>query len=414
MFKLTKLNNGLKILSQKVNNCSTVTLGYVVKCGSYNEDESNLGIAHFTEHMLFKGTYNRSKEDINYDIESVGGVLNAYTSFDHTKYWCTIPSMHIETGIDVLSDLIWNNTIPKNEFDKERNVILEELKMYNDDAMSRLSDLCFKTIFRDYTNRQLVGGTLDSVKGITREQMINFIDKYYTSNNIILIATGDVEHSNLCNLVKKYIVDIESSSYDTKPASFEGFKEDIERNVEVLDNTITQSHLKWALHTIEGKINDKQMAISEIIATILGGNSSSRLYNIIREQRGLAYTVTVDNDVVYDFSGLYGYVGLDKENINDVKNIVINELNKFKKNKVSDKDLKAAKEYLKGSLLISLESTRGKNSFLCSSVVYGFNFDYNSYINVIDSITSEDIYEFAKKYIDTDKIFFISLISKDN
>jgi predicted Zn-dependent peptidase len=409
--EVSKINNGLTIITDKDNSANTATIGYVIACGSHDEAEDEMGIAHFTEHMLFKGTTNRNAQEISKDIEAIGGILNAETSYEHTKYHCTVPSSEWEIACDVLSDMIWNNLIPKDEFNSEKQVILEELKMYYDKPRSRAMQLLSINMHFNYKNRQYIGGTIETVKKINREQMINFIDKFYVPSNMVVIATGDIEHDKLVNFFKNYCLDIEIKDElnDYKKSEFNPPKLNGDQLVE--EKNTMQSHLCWGLFGAQP--NTQECVIGDVIVTLLGGNTCSRLYQIIREQKGLAYTITMDNEEFSDISIIKGYVGLNKENINDVKNIIKKEMFKLKDELVTDEELERAKSYIEGNLKIGLETPSAQNGFLTQAIIINSDIDIDNYFNKIKSVTKEDIMDFARKYFNKDNITFSQVISKD-
>jgi len=409
MINRTKLHNGLEIITQHDPNAKTLTLSFTVKTGSYNEDDTNYGIAHFTEHMLFKGTTSLSAQQISEAIEGIGGILNAETSFEYTRYYCTIPAEEWEKGLYVLYDMIVFNTIPEEEFDRERQVVLEELKMYDDDPGSKIMDLLFKQMHPSYKNRQLVGGTIESVSKITRQQMLNFLEKNYNFDNIVVIATGNIDHQKLVDKLTIYTENIEFKISNKEKTVFKpdklGQKDLVEKRRE-----ISQSHLCWGI--FGPKVTDDDFIVGEIIATLLGGNSSSRLYQIIREQKGLAYTVCMDIDSTTDVGMFTGYVGLDGNNIKAVKKVVVDELNKLKTVPVTEGELTRTKAYIKGTTLIGQETTNGKTSYINDAILTGAEIDIEGYLESVDKVTVEDIKNFAETYFRDDNICFVQIVPK--
>lgn len=411
MLNRSTLDNGLTIITQKDDNAKTATISYLVKSGSYNETEETLGIAHFTEHMLFKGTTSLTSKDINYAIEGIGGILNALTSFEYTKYHCTVPSEYWKTGIEILSDMVWNNTIPEKEFVLEKQVVLEELKMYKDVADIRAIDLLFTNLHRNYKLRQTVGGEISTVKAITREQMLEYIDKYYVPNNITIVGTGNINHEDIVEFAKNYI-DYDINNNDN--IELEKFKPDEikpEENEIIEEKEIEQSHLCWGMFVPEPASDE--YAVMDIIATLLGGNASSRLYQIVREEKGLAYSVNAWLEELRDNSILMGYVGLDKQNIDLVKNIIFEQINKIKTELIDNEELERVKSYIKGTTLISLETTSSKNSYICSATAVNVEPNIEDYFEKLNKITSEEVMQIANKYLKENNICFSQIISKN-
>ena len=410
MLQKTVLDNGLIIITERDDNIKTVTISCTIKCGSYNENADNRGIAHFTEHMLFKGTINRTAKQISEDIEGIGGILNAETSFEHTKYHVTVLSECWEKGIEVLSDLVWNNLIPEEEFKKEKQVILEELKMYDDNPGAKIFDLLFKRMFPNYPNRQFVGGTIESVSQISRDQMINFIDTFYVPSNIIIVAAGNIDHDKLVDFIQSYSsnIDFKTGNLSTEKTEFNPSSligPDLSEKKE-----IQQSHLSWGL--FGPKPSDDDYAVGEIMACILGGNSSSRLYQIIREEKGLAYTIRMDAQGVSDIGFLSGYVGLDGNSIDAVKKIIFSELDKVKNEDISDEELERAKAYVKGTTMIYFERTSSRNSYVVNCLITLTDPNIEHFINKIEKVTIKDLREFANKYFQEDNICFVEITPK--
>lgn len=409
MLQKTTLDNGLVIVTNHNDYNKTTTISYTVRCGSYNEEDNNRGIAHFTEHMLFKGTTNRTSQQINEEIEGIGGILNAETSFEHTKYHVTVLSEYWEKGIEVLSDMIWNNLIPEDEFKKEKQVILEELKMYDDNPGAKIWDLLFKRMFLNYPNRQSVGGTIQSVSAITREQMIEFIDKFYVPSNMILVATGNIDHNKLVDFAKEFSSGVELKAL--KKSQIKPFKMTKLKGPDLAEKKeIAQSHLAWGLYG--PKPSDDDFATSEVVACILGGNASSRLYQIIREERGLAYTVRMDSEGLSDVGLLSGYVGLDGNSINSVKEVIIAEINKIKQEPVSENELERAKAYIKGTTMIAFEKTSSQNSYIVNTLIANGKPEIDDYIKSIENVTANDIQKFTAKYLKEDNICFVQITPK--
>lgn len=408
MLNKTKLDNGLEIITYNDVNAKTVTLSFTIKCGSYDEDESNYGIAHFVEHMLFKGTSNMTSQEISQAIEGIGGILNAETTFEYTRYYCKVPAEVWHKGIQVLLDMILFNTIPEEEFNNEKQVVLEELKMYNDAPNSKIFDLLFKQLHPSYGNRHNIGGTIESVSKITREQMLAFIEKYYNYDNIVFIATGNIDHNKLVNVLQEYTDNIDLDSTNNQKQKF--IPDKLGQEDLINQQEISQSHLCWG--GFGPAPTDSDYITAEVAVTLLGGNSSSRLYQIIREQRGLAYTVSTDIELLSDASIITGYVGLDGTNIDSVKESIKTELNKLKNELVDNEELIRTKMFLQGTTLISQETTSGKTQFINCAVLNNLNIDVDEYLKDINSVTSEMILEFANKYFRDDNICFAQIIPK--
>lgn len=408
--KKSILNNGLTIITKEDKNSKICTLGYVIKSGSYEENENERGIAHLIEHMLFKGTLNRNYKEINKEIESIGGYLNAETNYEYTKYHCTIPYDKWEIGMDVLSDMIFNHTIPEEELIKERKVVQEELKMYNDDPSSFINFKLVEKMFKNYPNRQLIGGTIESVGNITRENILDFINRNYYPENMIFIATGNVEHDKIVNFIHNYIdkLHIEFNSYQKEENEF--VKYDLNNEVfKFKRQEIEQIHLSFGL--FGPSYNHEDMYPLNLLITILGGNCSSILYDIIREQKGLAYTIFLDIEALKDVSIICGYAGLNAEN-NDTIHEILKQFKNIKQN-INEELLESAKSYLIGMQYLRLEKTSGINSFLTEQLIHDNYDSEETIINKIKSVTMDDIFRVIDKYLNEKNICFMQLNKKE-
>lgn len=404
------LENGLNIVIEKDKHSKIATFCYLVKCGSFNETDTNRGIAHFTEHMLFKGTTNRDFSKINKDIEKIGGMLNAETSYDYTRFYSIVPSYQWEIGLEVISDIIWNNTIPEEEFEKEKNVIIEELIMYDDSPQDKALENFNIIINENYENRKRIGGTPESVSNISRDDMIWFIDKYYTPNNMTLVITGNVDKKQILNFLKEYLnLEISLSKIDNiEEIDILNVKsKEITHEVE----NINQSHVVFG--TVGPKPSSKEYLTLEIISNYLGGNSSSKLYHRIREIEGFAYTVYTMTEELFDSSQFIGYIGTNKNNIEKCKEILFEELYDICENGISKKDLINSVNSIKGNALLSLEKCSSKNSYLCGCISHGCDYNLEDYFNELENVTTDDVKHIANKYLNKDRISFSYVIPKD-
>lgn len=405
LLKRTILKNGLTIVSEENETAKVCTLAYLIKSGSFNESEDETGIAHLVEHLLFKGTINRTYKQVNNDIEGIGGILNAETNFQYTKYYCTVPFDKWNIGLDVLSDIIFNHTIPEDEFIKEKKVVQEELKMYNDDPQSYVYDQLIKNMFINYPNRQSIGGTVQDIEKITRNDVLDFINRNYFPENMIIIATGNIQHEKVVSFIEEYInkLNINFTAYQSNYKQFTD-KGNIEKLKTYTRDNVEQTHIAFGLF---GPSHNSEDSIPvELLSTILGGNSSSVLFDTIREQKGLAYTICLDTEDLNDVSLILGYAGLNRNSdvITEILNILENtDLY------LTEEKLSSAKAYLIGMLYLSVEKTSGINNFLANQLLYNDSDTIDILCNKINDVTLEDIQRVAKKYFIKDNIYFSKL-----
>ena len=404
----TKLDNGLNIVIENITDAKTVTIKYVVAAGSLDETGSyngknNFGSAHFCEHLLFKGTKTRTFDDINNDIAKIGGVTNAYTSFSETAFFISSPTDVWKENLNILSDLFWNSTFPEEEFEKEKNVIIEELKMYNDDASDKVQEQLTVLMHPEDENRQHVAGTIPSVKALTLEQVKQFYKQFYVPNNVLLVISGNVPMNECIAEIISIVQDKESKFLPSRINEYNNMVLD-NKMIRTQKNDTEQAHFAFALVGVPPY--DHQLGIMEIIASLLGGGFTSRLYNIIREQKGLAYTVHVSTGTLRDSGFIEGYIGLDASNIKEVHSIIAKELNRLKRELVPDDELQTIKSLYKGKTLLAFETVSSRTLLHESNFINNTNYTLDDIIQQIEEVTPEDIQRFAKKYFIRNNICF--------
>jgi zinc protease len=395
-----KIVNGIQVKTELNKNDKLVSVCYKVNVGSHNETEDILGIAHLVEHLVFKGTDKHNSEEINQYIESLGGYVNAFTSFEETQFYCTLPSEFWKEAIDFINDLVFFNTIPEEEFELEKGVVLNELRMYSDDPVSVCQDNLFKIIFHEDITKQLVGGTVDTVSKITREDVINFIDENYINKNIDIIITGNIEgtEEDLYSYIEEVTPETDSD-LRKKDKSYDFNMEDQEIEVEKSD--ISQSILCWAL--IGPSYKSEDYIPFYLAVNALGGNASSVLYTNVREKLGLVYTINFRMEEFTEYTIANGHTSLQKENIEKVMDIIEKETKNLK---IDEKTLESNKNFLIGDLLMGLEKTIDRNCFIA-----GFDCEYEEMIEKIKKVTIQDMERVITKYFNSD-IYYSLVVAK--
>lgn len=372
----------MKVYDNK--NDKLVTVAFNFHSGSYNETKETLGIAHLVEHLVFRGTKNRSSEEINEYIESLGGYLNAYTSYENTKFYCTVPSNYIKEAIDLLIDICFNNTIPEDEFELEKDIVINELKMYEDNPANVCQENLYKLMFNNAFNRQVVGGTPKSVSKITRQDVLKYIKQNFTKDNVEIIITGNVEID--LSYLKGFKVSIKKDNYEF----------DIQNTlIKASKEGIQQSQISWGI--VGPKLEDKDSIALELINIYLGGNASSILYKEIRERRGFVYEIITGIDWFTNYSVLIGYASLNETNIKKTMKIIIDEYKNIKLD-----NLEACKNYLIGEIYRKTETTSGRNDFYTNN-----NITIEDKINKIKNTTINDIQRVIDKYFKQAVVFSI-------
>lgn len=303
-YRKTTLANGIRVISEEIPSVKSVSIGVWVNTGSKNETEKNNGITHFIEHMVFKGTKNKSIREIAQSIESVGGFMNAFTTKEHTCFYARVLDEYVENAVDVLSDLVQNPIFPAKEIEKEKTVVIEEIKSTEDDPDDQVHEYFEKHLFGEHSLGMPIIGTVENVSSFTRNDLIQFIEDYYTTNNIIVTAAGNIKHEQLLKLVEKYFRKKLSTAVKQETEKFSKQKKVFKE----YPKPIQQAHI--CTGTVAFSVHSKLRYPALVMNTILGDGMSSRLFQQIREKRGLAYSVysflTLMNE-----TGVFGvYIGL--------------------------------------------------------------------------------------------------------
>ena len=385
-----KLDNGIPVLIDNIESINTVSLGIFVNTGSRNEYPEESGVSHYIEHMMFKGTETRTAKEISEIIDNEGGMINAYTSRDLTVYYIQMLSNKIGTGIDVLSDMFMNSTFSEENLEKERNVIIEEIRMYDDIPEEIIHDENVKYAVTGVQSNSVLG-TIESLKGITRERFLKYFNEQYVASNLVISVAGKVDVDEIYNLLNKGLGKFRGSS----------FRRDIDTSFtinggeNIIKKDTNQVHL--CFNTRGNGVKDDMKYPGAIISSVLGGNMSSRLFQKIREERGLAYSVYSYGTAFLE-GGLFTiYAGTTKESYKEVLEIIKNEFNDIRENGISESELQKSKNQFLSMLTFSLESSKGKMSRMANSyLLYDKVIDIDEIIEKIEKITLEDIKKTAE------------------
>lgn len=362
MIKKTILNNGLRVIIEHIPTVRSVAIGIWVKTGSRFETPDFNGISHFIEHMLFKGTGKRNAQDIAEAFDSIGGNVNAFTSKEYTCYYAKVLDEHLDVGIDVLSDMFFNSAYDQNELQRERKVVIEEIKMYEDTPDDQIHDLLARAAFEDNSLGYSILGTEEALNRIDKNTILAYLGKMYNINNTVITVAGNVS-KDLEQKIEEKFGGFNNFSEATEVVSAKFFPRTI-----VKAKQTEQAHLALALPGLS--VADPNIYSLILLNNIIGGSMSSRLFQEIRENRGLAYSVYSYHSSFLD-TGMYSiYAGTAPNQVDEVIEIIQNILLDVQENGITEKEITKAKEQLKGSFMLSLESTNsrmnrlGKNELL--------------------------------------------------
>ena len=401
MYKKTTLKNGLRIITVPMKNTQAVTVLVLVGTGSKYETEEINGISHFLEHMFFKGTKKRpNKLAIAETLDRVGGIYNAFTGKEYTGYFAKVDFRHFDLALDWVSDIFLNSKIPKEEIEKERGVIIEEINMYLDTPMAYIGDLWEKLLYGNQPAGWLTLGRKETVKKLKRQQFLDYLKKHYTAPNTIVCVAGNIDRKSAENKIKRYFKNIRAVlpkpklkvvEKQTQPGCLVYFKE------------TDQTHLCLGVRGYD-LFSPKKYA-QAVLATILGGSMSSRLFLSIREERGLAYYIKTSTETYTDTGYLVTSAGLRNQKVGEAISLILEEYKQIREKGVSQKELQKAKDYLKGTLSLSLESSDAQASFYTSQeLLAGKILTPEQECQNIDQVSRDDIIRVAREIFKPEKL----------
>jgi len=391
----TKLQNGLTIASENIGSVKSITIGIWVKTGSRHEPEEQAGITHFLEHMLFKGTKNRTAYDIAMSMESVGGYLNAFTSTEYTCYYARCLDTKLGRAMDVLTDMVRHSQFPEEELEKEKKVVLEELKMYKDSPDDVIFEEFGGQVFDKHPIGRPVIGYEETISSFQRKNLFDYIENRYKPDNLLIAVAGNVDHQQVVKMAEEKL-DIDSNGKTETPGQP---LTSYEPTSKVITKPIEQTHMIIGRRGLDYDHEDKYLLL--LANTVLGGGMSSRLHQNIREQYGYCYSIGSFNQTYTD-SGLFGvYIGTDKGYVEHVRRLIFEEFERLQSEEIPEKELQEAKANLKGKLLLSMESTSNRMNRIAKSEIY-----FNRYITLdelvqkIDEVTAEDVRSFSESFFE--------------
>jgi len=359
MFRKTILKNGLRIITVPQKNIQAVTVLVLVGTGSKYERKEDSGISHFLEHMFFKGTRKRpSTMAIAEPLDKVGGIYNAFTGEEYTGYFAKVDSSHWEMALDWASDIYFNSLLPEKEIQKEKGVIIEEINMYQDHPMSYIGILWSKLLYGDQPAGWPVLGTKESVSKISRQELISYMKNQYVAQNTIVCLAGKIDSIPSIRKIRKYFSEIKTARPLKKPKIIE---RQIKPELLLQERKTDQTHIYLGVRTFN--IFHPQRYALEILATILGGMMSSRLFIEVRVKKGIAYYINTNDDSDPDVGYLVTQAGVDNQRADEAISIILKEYKKLAGKKVPREELRKAKDNLKGKMALLLESSDAQASF---------------------------------------------------
>lgn len=399
MYQKTVLDNGIRILSEELPHVRSVALGIWVNVGARHEDKEVNGVSHFIEHMLFKGTSRRTAMDIAKEMDSVGGILNAFTNREYTCFYAKVLEKHLPFAVDLLSDIFLNSVFDPEEMEKERKVVLQEIGMVEDTPDDYVHDFFNEIVWPEDPVGRPILGTVDTINSLSREDMIGYMRGRYIPDDIIISASGSLKHTDFQELLT------DKGFGSMKPLQKEkGYNTPaFSSQVAVHKKKLEQVHLCLGTKSIE-QANPLRYH-NYVLNTVLGGGMSSRLFQEIREKRGLAYSVYSYINTYSDTGSLVVYTGTGEGSCKEVIGLIRDELIKLTDTPVGDEELQSAKEQIKGSLILGLESTDTWMTKLAKNEIYfGRDIPIDEVMAGIDAVTAEGVRDLASQMFRKDSL----------
>jgi predicted Zn-dependent peptidase len=400
VFEKTVLPNGLRVLTAPMPQTKSVACFVMVASGSRYETKDTNGIAHFAEHMFFKGTERRpSARDIAGEIDTIGGEFNAFTGKEYTGYYVKCAAEHRDTALDVLVDMLRHSKFEPEEIDREKGVIIEEMNMYYDTPRDYLEGVYDELLYGDQPLGWDVIGTKDTVRGATREKFLGYLDRWYRAHRMVAGIAGNVG-DDVIGRLEELLGDVP----DGEVAQPEPVKWAQDRpRVNVHSKQSDQAHIRLGVHSYP--IGHPDRYALSVLATILGGGMSSRLFSEVRERRGLAYYIYGYNQAYTDTGTLFAQGGVDIARIDEAVATVVAEFARIGREAVSADELSKAKSFSRGRLVLSLEDPRGTIMFgLRSEVLEGTTREPDEVLAGIDAVTIEDVLRVAEDIIRDERL----------
>jgi len=390
MFDKYYLDNGMPVLFETISGIRSVVVGIWVKAGSRNERPEENGIAHFIEHMVFKGTRRRTAENIAQEIDQMGGDLNAYTSRENTTFYIKVLDEYLDKGLDLLTDIFLDPLLDPDEINKERGVIEEEIRMVEDTPDELVFDLYNADIWGPNGLGQSILGTTDTLNEIGRESVIRYIDRFYTSNNVVISCAGNIDKDRTMEILRKRFSGIKGriDGNNLLKPDFQAVKKTYQKD-------LSEVHICTGFEGIPVKSPEKYQVL--VLNTILGSGVSSRLFQEIREKRGLVYSISSFVSSYFDTGTIGIYAGAGKNKYREVIDLIKQQAFTLK-DTITDEDINRTKKQLKGNIILSLESSTARmNNIARQEIYYGRYLPTEEIIAGIEDVRIEDVRSVAER-----------------
>jgi predicted Zn-dependent peptidase len=398
LYDVSVLHNGIRIVTETVPHVRSVSVGLWIKAGSRSESPDKRGVSHLIEHMLFKGTESRTAKRIAEEVDGIGAQLNAYTSKEYTCYYTRCLDQHLSPAIEIMSDIYCGSLLLETELDKEKSVVLEEISMYEDNPDELAHDLIFKALWGDHPLGTNAIGERDTIRALRRDDLTAYMDKWYQPSNLTVAAVGNMPHAELVQLIDEHLGGL--SGEHIRP---QFTLPEPRGDVLAIERDTEQVHLCIAVPGAS-RVDPLRYSVS-VLDMLLGGSMSSRLFQELREERGLVYS-TYSYNTCYSDAGLFGvYAGMSREHLEQVVELILEQIRQVRGGNVSESEIARAKEQLKANLVISLESMGNRMSRLAKLALFHERLVApDEVMRQIDSVTLSHVVETAQIVLDPSRL----------
>jgi predicted Zn-dependent peptidase len=385
-FRKSVLPNGIRLVTERIPHVRSVAVGVWVDTGSRHEPLPKSGVSHFIEHLVFKGTESRTAEEVARAVDSVGGQMDAFTTKEHTCFYVTVLDQHLPLAADLLSDILLHPLFAADDIEREKTVVLQEFRMVEDTPDDLIHDLFAERVWVGHPLGRPILGDKKIILGLARETILAHFVEEYVPARLTIAAAGRLEHDQLADLLAKHFLDFQRPSV----ARNGGEPPEITPRVELIDKPLEQVHFVLGGPGLRQSASDRYTLY--LLNTILGGSMSSRLFQEVRERQGLVYSIYSGNAAFRDCGLFYIYAGTEPAHFSKVLRLVMDELRKLRRDGVTADELARAKEHLKGSLMLSLESTSSRMTRIAKQEIYfGRHFTLDDILAAVDAVRLEQV-----------------------
>jgi len=386
------LANGVRFVTERMSHVRSVSVGVWLSRGSRHEPTTHAGIAHFVEHMLFKGTERRTAEGLAQEVDSIGGQLDAFTSKEYAGYYMKVLDEHLPVAVDLLADLVSHPTFTPSDIEKEQKVVLEEIKMVEDTPDDLVHEIFSEAFWPNHPLGRPILGVPDSVSALDQRALQEYFSGTYVAPNLAVVAVGNLDHDRLKAMLEAALADVPGEGEPSIIAP-----PHVAQSTLVRRKVLEQSHVCLGTPALPQNHPDRYVAYA--LNTVLGGSMSSRLFQNVREKRGLAYAVFSGLSAYHDTGALSIYAGCANDVVSELIDVVVAELRHVKDDPVDEAELRRAKDHLKGSLMLNLESTSSRMSHLARQEIYRDRTDtLDAMLAAIEQVSVADVQRVARQF----------------